>query len=992
MKKNIFFKLLFLSTFVLSLSIGFVGCKNYDDDIEAIEVRLDQLEKLIPKDGAVVTSVTGSNGTLTVTYSNGDTKTVPITGTPGGPVSMGADGYWYSDGVKTNYQIVAGNPRVSTDGYLEFATTGSDGAVVWTKSEIYATGGYIVDAGGNYELWMAKKGSTTLEKFILPKSGGGLAKLDILGWIEGKGAGSENISRTGDLKNSDGDTFTVNFHRVADFKVDVNNSGTVSAMTGDPLESWSAMTDVVKTQVLNTLGTKGAERKGFLVQVHPAGIDISKMNFIVENSKGEQLPILVGTPELVTGLFTKAAASSALYFVPTGYTADKYATPAAYTDLFNVLDEPLYTLVETNSNTRSSEYTHWTVDYREVVSKEARVNALSTTATNDTDIAVIVGTSSKIKTGIPYSLKFDQTDGIDLGATPVTAAYVLDYYVAPNSDFNTEMFTISVDKKAGTFTVNAMPDAITLADFDLNVYKLGVDGNIYWEVINILPVRSNLSSVMAIGNYTIQDEDTRTGALVTSTAVNVPMTPMFDALAQQAIGGSNMRSRWQDAQRGAKTWSIVSVSVGGTALEGTELGAFKTNVGANAIAFKDQNGVAVTIAGNDMYKARTVVFTPEYSYGANLPVFELNKEYILGIEFSDADGNYLNTANVSFTPVIPPLSEMFQKEAAYWNGNVLNAYYKTPNTWAAGAFYNVTGHENSTFFNVYNGTPSLNNHSGTTPYDGGFTRFGVSTNSKRWINSVELALKDFNTQKVPGTDVLANTKVTVPVTGGILGTEVAGTPSFTSSVVELVNQYGGSKANDAYGKELAMIVGVDKYLNVYDYTQAEKDALDFNMKIMSALFEGRIEGTSTTGNVEAASVGSNVWSITDADIKGYNYTNSGAYSLFRVDKINGAGGVVYDYAYIDKVEFFVPNDVTVYQITGYDTAIGTVIENGVTYFTAIEPVLTGSANTTVKSVLSITAQNITNTTTTKIGVRVTDRFGKVKSVEVPLTIVVGSGS
>ena len=99
----------------------FTSCKDYDDDIDSLQKQIDatnvtlgELQALI-KSGAVITSVSSTNDGISIVLSDG--KSYKLTngkdganGTDGKDGvdgknavawTIGADGYWYEDGVKT---------------------------------------------------------------------------------------------------------------------------------------------------------------------------------------------------------------------------------------------------------------------------------------------------------------------------------------------------------------------------------------------------------------------------------------------------------------------------------------------------------------------------------------------------------------------------------------------------------------------------------------------------------------------------------------------------------------------------------------------------------------------------------------------------------------------------------------------------------------------------------------------------------------------------
>ena len=105
------------------LALGFAGtfvaCDDYDDSdlrmrVEAVEGTLADLQAQI-KSGAIIKSVTqGEDGSVIITTDSetftirpgkdGANGTNGADGKPGSVVSMGEDGYWYIDGVKTENQ------------------------------------------------------------------------------------------------------------------------------------------------------------------------------------------------------------------------------------------------------------------------------------------------------------------------------------------------------------------------------------------------------------------------------------------------------------------------------------------------------------------------------------------------------------------------------------------------------------------------------------------------------------------------------------------------------------------------------------------------------------------------------------------------------------------------------------------------------------------------------------------------------------------------
>lgn len=117
----------------------FTSCKDYDDDIDSLQKQIDatnvtlgELQALI-KSGAVITSVSSTNDGISIVLSDGKSYTLNhgkdgVNGTNGTDGkdgvdgksavawTIGADGYWYEDGVKTEYKAIGVDGKDGVDG------------------------------------------------------------------------------------------------------------------------------------------------------------------------------------------------------------------------------------------------------------------------------------------------------------------------------------------------------------------------------------------------------------------------------------------------------------------------------------------------------------------------------------------------------------------------------------------------------------------------------------------------------------------------------------------------------------------------------------------------------------------------------------------------------------------------------------------------------------------------------------------------------------
>ena len=115
--KRQFFSALLMGAMVVGATTTLQSCKDYDDDIQNLQQQIDANSKAIKaiedliKNGSVITNVAEADNGVTVTLSDGKKFTIANgkdgeAGTPGTAWTIGADGYWVKDGVKTEDILV----------------------------------------------------------------------------------------------------------------------------------------------------------------------------------------------------------------------------------------------------------------------------------------------------------------------------------------------------------------------------------------------------------------------------------------------------------------------------------------------------------------------------------------------------------------------------------------------------------------------------------------------------------------------------------------------------------------------------------------------------------------------------------------------------------------------------------------------------------------------------------------------------------------------
>lgn len=114
-------KFALLSLVCSMMPAAFTSCKDYDDDIDhlqgqidAIKVDVDKLKEMVSA-GKIITNVASSADGVVFTMSDGQTYTIS-NGKPGTAWTIGEDGMWYKDGVKTDYKAIGVDGAVGPQG------------------------------------------------------------------------------------------------------------------------------------------------------------------------------------------------------------------------------------------------------------------------------------------------------------------------------------------------------------------------------------------------------------------------------------------------------------------------------------------------------------------------------------------------------------------------------------------------------------------------------------------------------------------------------------------------------------------------------------------------------------------------------------------------------------------------------------------------------------------------------------------------------------
>ena len=624
-----FLSAILFGALMVSSTGTFVSCKDYDDDIDAINKELTDIKSQL---AALQTEVDGGNwvtelvdveGGFKVTFSNGKTYTIVngkdgAQGEPGTPGKDGngtivevKDGYWYLDGKKTEYVAVKKDdlgkvkvPFVNEAGMWVFYDKDGNEVV----SEYKALGAtYVVEADGVYTL-NVPDADGKMQAIKLPTAGATLTDVELLGWAA-LDKMDKGFSQGSDIRT------TLNIEYAFVKKI-------VQTWDHNKETTWSAQKTVAKGQVLTTL----APNNTYLMARIDAGADAADMSFSLKNSKNAVLPVSLSAATEYKGLLSRGA--NGIYAIALDNTDAVYTGANKYTGQFT---NGLYALVE-----KSGFISNYNLD---VATSEAIVVEGKVATVDGKEIVVDSEDSSKKY----YEVNLNKDNVITFDENE---KFVYDYYVEAVDPTIAKFFGFSADKSNGTFKVTKLSDEVTYATFKINVYKLHIDGKIYKEPIIIKPIRTLGNEVVYdLGNVQIKK----------SMKLNVSLDKMFTALGSDA-------EIWKNTALGVNGADATIVKDADKS-EGPDI--TYTYKKADGSELAKVNGTATQF---------DAVFSALDGTAATLTP---GTGYTITINYKH-DSNVLNTIKVKFTPVMPALSSYIAKREALWIGNTLMAYFVDP--------------------------------------------------------------------------------------------------------------------------------------------------------------------------------------------------------------------------------------------------------------------------------------------------------------------------
>ncbi len=301
-----FLSAILFGALMVSSTGTFVSCKDYDDDIDELTSRVDgvegQIKDLEAKINAAnwITSVTPATGGFTVAFNDGSSYTITNgkdgeAGAAGTEWTISEDGFWVCNGEKTTVKAVGqdgaqgepgkdAQPEVKKENGKWYLWNGTEfeefaGATPATNVPYY----YADPTDPNYNILVIydENGKEPLE-IRLPMAAD-LGQIVVLG-----------------------EKLDINYHRFNGLHT--NKEGQVKEATWDGSKAMPA-----KGQYMLT-----ANQDYVYVQVVPSNYDISKLNFKLVNTKGDEAPVVFGTPVPTNDAISnsRAISESGVFAIP----------------------------------------------------------------------------------------------------------------------------------------------------------------------------------------------------------------------------------------------------------------------------------------------------------------------------------------------------------------------------------------------------------------------------------------------------------------------------------------------------------------------------------------------------------------------------------------------------------------------------------------------------------------------------------------------------
>ena len=697
----------------------FTSCKDYDDDIsnlqsqvDGIKADLEDLQAQISA-GKWITNVTSIEGGFTVTFSDGQSFNIVngkdgadgaagapgAAGADGTKITIGEDGYWYFDGIKSEYKAVSDTedgkiktPYVGEDGYWYFYGEEGEEAV---KSAYKANGAVyaVAEANGGFTIYAPTEDGKEMLEIFLPGAAAAITSMN----VEVK-AKAENGN------------ITINQYA---FTPDKNEKADWEKMTGHNV------TD-------NKYILASADKLG--LRVNPTDVELKDIDFVLLNSKNEELTGVVYEASEYTDYVTDAsrANGNGLWTLSMKQMELKDdAAKANFEKMFTSNSAKILYALSADHATRAE----YNIGFNFLNSKDANIGSIKVAGKDVKDDTDTSDTKDKRNDGM-----VDTHKAISVAVENPADLYDMWLTVSKEDE---ALFGIEIDNEKHTFTITGDPDLLTKASFAVTVHTMNNNGEVAEEVVNIY-VSDKIAVAPEYAKRTLNIVSDQVGndqegykdatALESKNAFTADMATLLNAL------GEDQANVWKKKVSTASVEYYTDKDCKNKVNnDGIEL-IFVNAAGDKEVAIKDAANMKFSV-DNSVAPATS-----------STPGFKVDTEYFAKVTFK-AGSSELNSIVIPFQFAIPDFANSFEQEPAVFVNNVANAYMNVDDQKSGEAAYML-----SRAFKKFLSGATLALDSKTKVTDK-YTSEQLATISSTFDDKAMITLKDVD--KAKGTNIPA---------------------------------------------------------------------------------------------------------------------------------------------------------------------------------------------------------------------------------------------
>ncbi len=632
----------------------FTSCKDYDDDIsnlqgqvDGIKADLEDLQAQISA-GKWITNVTSIEGGFTVTFSDGQSFNIVngkdgadgadgaagapgAAGADGTKITIGEDGYWYFDGIKSEYKAVADTedgkiktPYVGEDGYWYFYGEEGEEAV---KSAYKANGAVyaVAEANGGFTIYAPTEDGKEMLEIFLPGAAAAITSMNV------------------EVRTTDG-KITINQYT---FNPDKDEKAAWEKMTGHNV------TD-------NKYILASADKLG--LRVNPTDVELKDIDFVLLNSKNEELTGVVYEASEYTDYVTDASRANGnglwtLSMKQMELKDDDAETN--FTKLFTSNSANILYALSADHATRAE----YNIGFNSLNPKKADIGSIKVAGKNVKDDTDTSDTEDKRNDGMVDTHKA-------ISVAVANPADLYDMWLTVSKE-DEALFGIEIDNEKHTFTITGDPDILTKASFAVTVHTMNNNGVVAEEVVNIY-----VSDKIAVApEYTKRTlnivDDNAEEVLKNKNAFTADMATLLNAL------GEDQANVWKKKVSTASVEYYTDKDCKNKVNNnGIEL-IFVNAAGDKEVAIKDAANMKFSV-DNSVAPATS-----------STPGFKVDTEYFAKVTFK-ASSSELNSIVIPFQFAIPDFANSFEQEPAVFIDNVANAYMNVEDQTSGEAAYKLS--------------------------------------------------------------------------------------------------------------------------------------------------------------------------------------------------------------------------------------------------------------------------------------------------------------